>query len=491
MGTLPADSLNAIASEFPEYSPAAAVLSHRHRFDRLVRAVEIFADFATVVLSVIFCWISYERLHLGKRLHYSASHMMLTTFFFSFVVILLMERDGAYESARSLLGVRETERVLRICVITFGLFFLSTVVAAHLVSRAMLLAAFVVVPLALILQKQVFCRFLFALHARGYGIQNVLIYGAGNTGRRLFSSLVRSPRLGLRPVAIVDDNRDLAGRQVHASSYRHQNSLAVKIGPIDLQMIRQLDARLILVCIPGIGAERLSHIAEQAFAAGSAVAFVPRMGTSPEPVIPGYVDIDGVLVASLLPAMDKPWYEAAKRMFDLFGAAALILATAPIWIAIAFAIALDSQGPIFFRQTRVGCKGRTFDMFKFRSMTANSPVYGLHPASAADPRITRVGRWIRRTSLDELPQLLNVLRGEMSLVGPRPEMPFIVATYDPYQRQRLRVKPGITGLWQISADRALLIHENPQYDLYYIRHRNFFMDIALLLHTVLFAMRGT
>jgi lipopolysaccharide/colanic/teichoic acid biosynthesis glycosyltransferase len=79
----------------------------------------------------------------------------------------------------------------------------------------------------------------------------------------------------------------------------------------------------------------------------------------------------------------------------------------------------------------------------------------------------------------------------MSLVGPRPEMPFIVATYDPYQRQRLRVKPGITGLWQISADRALLIHENPQYDLYYIRHRNFFMDIALLLHTVLFAMRGT
>jgi lipopolysaccharide/colanic/teichoic acid biosynthesis glycosyltransferase len=101
-----------------------------------------------------------------------------------------------------------------------------------------------------------------------------------------------------------------------------------------------------------------------------------------------------------------------------------------------------------------------------------------------------VGRFIRRTSMDELPQLFNVLRGDMSLVGPRPEQPFIVEGYGVRERQRLCVLPGITGLWQLSADRAFLIHENLQYDLYYIRHRGFFLDLSILAHTALFAMRG-
>jgi lipopolysaccharide/colanic/teichoic acid biosynthesis glycosyltransferase len=123
-------------------------------------------------------------------------------------------------------------------------------------------------------------------------------------------------------------------------------------------------------------------------------------------------------------------------------------------------------------------------------MYLEAPKYGFHPKNSDDPRVTRVGRWLRRTSLDELPQLINVLKGDMSLVGPRPEMPFIVERYNANHRQRLQVIPGLTGLWQLSADRAFLIHENIQYDLYYIRHRNFFMDLAILLHTAVFAMKG-
>src|SRR5581483_11136355 len=113
-----------------------------------------------------------------------------------------------------------------------------------------------------------------------------------------------------------------------------------------------------------------------------------------------------------------------------------------------------------------------------------APVYHYSPTDRHDTRITRFGRFLRRTSLDELPQLLNVLQGNMSLVGPRPEMPFIVEKYLPIHRQRLRVKPGLTGLWQISADRSFLIHENIEYDLYYIKNRIFFMALAILLHTV-------
>ncbi|MDR3413010.1 MAG: sugar transferase, partial [Formivibrio sp.] len=141
-------------------------------------------------------------------------------------------------------------------------------------------------------------------------------------------------------------------------------------------------------------------------------------------------------------------------------------------------------------QMRVGRGGKTFELYKFRTMRVEAPKYGFHPTDSDDPRLTRVGRWLRRTSLDELPQLINVLKGEMSLVGPRPEMPFIVERYNNYHRQRLQVIPGLTGLWQLSADRAFLIHENIQYDLYYIRNRNFFMDLAILLHTAVFAMKG-
>jgi lipopolysaccharide/colanic/teichoic acid biosynthesis glycosyltransferase len=123
-------------------------------------------------------------------------------------------------------------------------------------------------------------------------------------------------------------------------------------------------------------------------------------------------------------------------------------------------------------------------------MYSNAPKYAVSPRSTTDPRITRIGRFLRRISLDELPQLLNVVKGDMSLVGPRPEMPFIAQQYGPEQRQRLEVSPGITCLWQLSADRAFHIHENIQYDLYYIQHRGFFMDFAILLHTMVFAMRG-
>lgn len=491
MGTLPADSAKVLTSTWVRQQSPSAVLFHRHRFEKVITAVEVIADFLAVFSTLILSAVLYEFIGLGKRLHYGPEKLLLAAFGFSFLFILLMERDGGYRSANSLLRIRETERVLRVSVIAFSLLFLSTVIVAHMISRGMLLCAFVMVPITLAIEKQLVYGFVSILRARGHGTQNVLIYGAGETGKRLFSALTRSPKLGLRPVAIVDDNPNLAGRVVHETGYRHQHSLVVKGGPLTRHLIQKLNARVLIVGIPSLPLERLNAIAEEAFFAGSVVAFVPRVNHRPDPGTLGYADIDGILIASLLPPLEKPWYEFCKRVFDVMGAAVLILTSAPLWIMIAILVKLDSRGPIFFRQVRVGRNGALFTLLKFRSMYVDSPRYGYHPTCAEDSRITKMGRILRRTSLDELPQLLNVIRGEMSLVGPRPEMPFIVEAYDTRQRQRLQVTPGITGLWQISADRASLIHENLQYDLYYIRHRNFFMDLALLLHTAIFAMRGT
>ena len=169
---------------------------------------------------------------------------------------------------------------------------------------------------------------------------------------------------------------------------------------------------------------------------------------------------------------------------------AIVLLAIPCALA-ALLIRLTSPGPVIFQQLRVGHRGRLFFLYKFRSMFVDSPAYAFSPRTGFDSRITTVGRFLRRTCFDEVPQLWNVLRGEMSLVGPRPEMPFIVDRYTSLERQRLAVKPGITGLWQLSGDRGRLIHENLEYDLYYLRHRNLFMDFAVLLHTQsVFAARG-
>jgi exopolysaccharide biosynthesis polyprenyl glycosylphosphotransferase len=186
----------------------------------------------------------------------------------------------------------------------------------------------------------------------------------------------------------------------------------------------------------------------------------------------------------------------AKRMFDIVVASLILIAILPVMVVIAIAIKLDSDGPIFFKQTRVGEGGKLFKMYKFRSMVVNAEklqaqlnvtdIDGntLHKFRN-DPRITRVGRIIRKTSLDELPQFINVLIGNMSLVGPRPELPWIVEQYETWQRQRFAVPQGITGWWQVTgrADGEKLCHLNTDQDLYYIENYSFLLDVKILLKT--------
>ena len=188
---------------------------------------------------------------------------------------------------------------------------------------------------------------------------------------------------------------------------------------------------------------------------------------------------------------EKPaTYVHCKRAIDFLLSLVAILALAPLLIVVALAIRLDSAGPIFFSHDRVGRGGRIFRILKFRSMYTDAERYHRSPTSTTDPRITRVGRVIRRCSIDELPQLFNVLCGEMSLIGPRPEMPFVVDGYEPEQHERFAVLPGITGLWQISPARAFPIHEHLEYDFYYIAHRSFFLDLAIFFRTFTAIVRG-
>jgi len=195
--------------------------------------------------------------------------------------------------------------------------------------------------------------------------------------------------------------------------------------------------------------------------------------------------------------------EVVKRLFDLLAAAAGLLLFLPLLPFLALMVKLESPGPLFFRQVRIGRDGRPFDCFKIRSMVSDAEAIKaryahLNEADGAafkirqDPRITRVGRFVRRSSLDEFPQLFNVLRGDMSIVGPRPQIPSEVAEYRPDQMARLLVKPGITCLWQISGRNDVDFEEWMRLDREYVERRSLGLDFSILLRTLpaVIARRG-
>lgn len=469
--------------------PAARAADLVDRLTRVHTAVQVAADALTVATAVLLAYAAYRSLQLGKHVYYAGDVVGGAAAAFAVLFVLMLDRDGAYRQGSSLLRIKETERALRVSAQAFLLAFPVTFFSGRLFSRWWFALAMTAVPLCLVAEKQMLFFAVRALHKKGYGIRRTVIYGAGDTGRRVFSALARSLKLGLAPVAVVDDNPGLAGRAVYELDYRRQRSAPVVSGPVDRRLLLELGAEVLVVAIPSLLPDKFMRIVGEAAAAGASVAFVPGQA-APSHLCGQHVDVDGLLLSSVAGPPPRILYEAAKRVFDLAAAAALLLLLSPLLLAIALLVRLDSAGPVLFRQQRVGKQGKLFQLYKFRTMYPDAPAYSKSPTVACDPRITSLGRFLRRSSLDELPQLLNVLQGEMSLVGPRPEMPFLVEGYSERHRQRLQVLPGITGLWQLSADRAFLIHENIQYDLYYIRNRSFFMDIAILLHTLLFAMRG-
>jgi len=459
------------------------------RFRRWIAVTEVIADLVTVTAAVVAGYLSYYNLHIGKHIHYPLKAVLGIAFAFAIVVVLMLDRVGAYERGNGLLRIRETEQVLRVSIQAFLVAFATSFFTSMLVSRWLLLISVTIVPLSLFVEKHLIYLLVRNLHSRGYGIEKVLIYGSGSTGRRVFSALRRSPKLGLEPVVFVDDDLAKVGSVVFEMGYERRRSAPVVKGPVQRDLITRYGAELVIVAIPLISHERFIHTVNEALAANSRVAFVPSHFLPSDPLV-DYDDVDGVLLASFGKGSQRFGYEVTKRLFDVLGSLILMILGSPILLLLTILIKLDSKGPAVFRQERVGQHGTLFKMYKFRTMYADAPEYGYSPSVSSDPRITRFGRFLRRTSLDELPQLLNVLQGQMSLVGPRPEMPFIVNSYTARHRQRLGVKPGLTGLWQLSGDRNFLIHENLEYDLYYIQHRNSFMDLAILLHTLVFAMRG-
>jgi exopolysaccharide biosynthesis polyprenyl glycosylphosphotransferase len=306
----------------------------------------------------------------------------------------------------------------------------------------------------------------------------VLIVGANPLGRELAEELAGRYNV----VGVVDNGSDLDP----ADSLPH-------LGPIAQieRVVAAYGVDELIIALPASRREQVSRAIARGFRRRVTVKFVPDMGE----LLPQRFVVQQIGNRSYIgfaPVARVSWL---KRAADLVLGSAILLALVPVFLAIAAAIRLDSPGPIFYRQQRVGKDGRRFGMFKFRSMRkdadrlleqlrAQNEAVGPLFKMRRDPRITRVGRVLRRLSLDELPQLLNVLRGEMSLVGPRPPIPSEVARYEDWQHGRLRAVPGMTGLWQVSGRSEVSFHDMVRLDLHYIRNWSLAWDLAILARTV-------
>ena len=302
-----------------------------------------------------------------------------------------------------------------------------------------------------------------------------LIVGSGVNAIRLLQKLQDHPEIGYRVVGFLDDRdddaKDVAGHPV--------------LGGIEAlrSVVAEFGVKEIFVAHASLGHTRMLSLVLECEDLGVTFRVVTNLFEVLTAGTPLDL-VDDLPVVRLGRQQAHALFAPAKRALDLVGGSLALLCAAPILAWCAWRVRRTSPGPAFFRQTRVGRNGREFQMLKLRTMHHDADLYAEAPKAAVDARVTEYGRWLRATSIDELPQLVNVLRGEMSLVGPRPEMPFIVDTYDAWQRRRLAVKPGITGLWQILGRKDLPMHENLQYDFYYIRNQSLVLDLSILVRNV-------
>lgn len=350
-------------------------------------------------------------------------------------------------------------------------------------SRVLYLTLFLFIFLFSMLCRAISFRLLSEFYARGIGNTNVAIFGTGPMALRLQQKLRLFPTLGYRFVGFVE-------------SREHAREGSVNGFPIlghedEIDHLRDAnDLRRILIAKPEFDEDRLVGLCKKLDNFGIQYQVVPRLYHffSRRFTVEA---IDSLPLITPVPLRGRPVYNLVKRVGDVLISASILLATLPILLLVVLCIKRESPGPVFFTQIRQGANNRSFRMVKFRTMFADMCGDAVTPQSASDPRVTRIGRFLRKSSLDELPQLWNVLVGQMSIVGPRPEMPFIVERYNETQMLRLDVKPGITGLWQVSEARKAPIHENVDYDLYYIENQSVFLDVTIAFLTVATMLRLT
>ncbi|HXM78064.1 MAG TPA: sugar transferase [Thermoanaerobaculia bacterium] len=357
-----------------------------------------------------------------------------------------------------------------------------------------LLVVFAIVNFAFLATEKVALRLLSRwVRARGYNFRTVLLVGTGQKAAQLADFLEAHPHWGFRVMGYLDD--DNGGEIRRAARW----PCVGRITDFEAVLLREVVDEVVFVIEKGkLGAYEEALLVAERHGVPAHVSLDIFPHILARPVLE---ELDGVPLLSFTTTPSNPTHLVIKRALDLAVSLFLFVVTLPIQLLAAIAIKLTSSGPVFFRQVRCGLNGRHFTLLKFRTMDAGAeqrlfevshlnemsgPVFKM----SKDPRLTMVGRILRRLSIDELPQLVNVIRGDMSLVGPRPPLPEEVAHYEPWQRRRLSMNPGLTCLWQVSGRNEVDFDRWMALDLKYIDTWSPMLDLKILLKTVPAVLSG-
>ncbi|MFQ3566051.1 MAG: sugar transferase [Aggregatilineales bacterium] len=363
-------------------------------------------------------------------------------------------------------------------------FIFQPVVFSRLMMIYVAAITIILLSLARLARRAVYAQ----LRARGIGVQRTLVVGAGDVGRAVLRTMVARKSLGYLPIGYLDDDPERGSIDL---------GRVLGLGGLDNLEAALNDHKvdLVVITLPWRYHDRIVSLIQICQRRGVEVSVVPDVFQ----LNLRQVQVENVDGIPLLRVNGHVPFKGSnrliKRAVDLILIVLALPLLLPLFALVALAIRLEGPGPIFYTARRVGENGREFNMVKFRSMVPDADNlrhllverYDLdprHPKIKDDPRITRVGRFIRRTSLDELPNLFNVVTGHMSLVGPRPPTPDEVALYEPWHMQRLQVKPGMTGLWQVSGRSEVPFDEMCLLDIYYIENWSMQLDAQILMMTI-------
>ena len=422
-------------------------------------------------------WLAFSRRGIDLR---------LAAILFGIGWVVTLWYHGLYRLRVRLQLRTEAKDIARSTVI-FAAITLASLFVIHRddVSRLFLLAIFVVQPLVTFVERS-FLRVAFSrLRRRGYNIRYMLVVGRGRLAQDFADLVEAHPGLGIRVIghlAVPGEGSPVVTRPI--------------LGNVESieEIFHSNVVDEVAACLAPESAGHLESIAALAAEEGKTVRIPvdPHVGAI---LNAREEEFEGLLIRSLVHDGHREVGLVIKRVIDIVAAAAGLIVLSPLLLVIALVVRLRDGSPVLFRQTRVGLHGRPFTIIKFRSMAPDAErrldeVAHLNERRGAafkatnDPRISPLGRILRKTSLDELPQLWNVLRGEMSLVGPRPPLPSEVLEYDIWHRRRLSMKPGITGLWQVESRHEASFDRWVELDLSYIDRWTLWLDLSILLRTM-------
>jgi Undecaprenyl-phosphate glucose phosphotransferase len=452
-----------------------------HRHSEIFRTLLMVADLSLVAVSWgAAYWI---RFHSGLPVEasFTPSEYAWALLGILPVAFVTLRARGLYEPQRTGSMLREAGAVLGALSVTLVVVLAADAALRSLLSRGVLAGFFVLSTASVIGFRLAGRAMLRQMRRRGHNLRYLLVVGAGELARTTIDSIHGHPEAGLRVIGALTNDLTLRGRTILGVRILGEYA-AIK------QVLERHPVDQVVIALPREDASHLEKILADLDDEMVTIRLIPdllhvlTLRSSVE-------DLDGLPVISLRESPLVGWAGIQKRAFDLAVACAALTLAAPLMGAIALAIWATSGRPMLFRQERMGLDGRVFQMLKFRTMRsdaeeATGPVW----TRAGDPRRTRVGSLLRRTSLDELPQLWNVLRGDMSLVGPRPERPIFIERFRheiPGYMLRHKVKAGLTGWAQVHGWRGnTSLHERVEHDIFYIQNWTLGLDIRILMLTL-------